>query len=215
VLNDALESLGPSPDPIAFARFLWSQSRLQTARGSTDTAARYAEQALSIVKSTEHVEYAARAHHLVAYIELERGNPQGALEALERAEPLIELAGDRPAAALFRLERARALVALGAFDEAKALAEELVREAEGLSPVDSARALAVIARVFAAAGETQRALGLYEAAADVLADLESAPMLVSVYSEWSDLLADAGRTDEALEVARRGMHSRLGGASRI
>jgi tetratricopeptide (TPR) repeat protein len=210
IIADALVSLGPTPDPIALARLLWSQSRMQIARGATDLAARYAEQALAIINGTEHAEYAARAHHLIAFIELERDNPDRALEILDEASPLIEMVGDRPAVALFRLERARALAAVNRLDEAQSLAQELVRDAEELSAVDSARALAVLAKVFATTGDTDQALGLYESAANTLADLENAPMLVSVYADWSDLLAEAGRTEEALTVARRGMGARLG-----
>ena len=212
VITDALASLGPAPEPISLARLLWSQSRMQIARGANDLAARYANQALAILDGTEHAEYAARAHQLVAFVELERGNPQRALELLDEAQPLIELAGDRPAVALVRLERARALAELGRFDEAEPIASSLVRDAQELTPIDSARALAVLAKVFAAGGDTDRALELYEAATTALADRQRAPMLVRVYAEWSDLLEQVGRTDDALHVARLGMLSRLGAA---
>ena len=210
LITDALASLGPAPEPIALARLLWSQSRMQIAQGAHDLAARYANQALAILEGTDHAEYAARAHHLVAFIELERGNPARALELLDEAEPLVELAGDRPATALMRLERARALAELGRFDEAEPIASSLVRETGELSPVNSARALAVLAKIFAAGGDPDRALELYEAATTTLADRQQAPMLVRVYAEWSDLLEQVGRTDDALHVARLGMLSRLG-----
>jgi tetratricopeptide (TPR) repeat protein len=210
VLSEAEGLLGAAPDPIALARLLWAESRMQVARGASDAAARYAEEALAIIKGTEHAEYAARARQLIAFIELERGNANRALDLLEEAAPLIEMAGDRPAAAKFRVERARALAATGRNEEARELAESLVRETEELAPVDAARALAVLAKVLADSGDPERAIGLYEAAANALADLEEAPMLVNVYTEWSDLLAEAGRTEEAFSVARRALGSRVG-----
>ena len=207
-LAEPVKALGSSPDPIAFARCLWSQSRLQTARGSNDLAASYAEQALAIIKGTEHEEYAARAHHLLAYIELERGNPSRALDLLEEARPLVERSADRAALALFQLERARALAALERHAEALAIARELIRESEHLSPVDAARALAIIAGIHADAGESEQALELFEAAANALADVDNAPMLVALYTRWSELLEQSGDTQAALTVARRALAAR-------
>ena len=208
IIGDSFAELGSSPDPIAFARCLWSQSRLQTARGNSDLAVRYAEQALATIKATEHEEYAARAHHLLAYIELERGNAQRAHDILAEAMPLIERSGDRNAVALFRLEQARALAQLGEVDQARELASELVREVEHLSRVDAARSLSVLAGIFATTGDTGQALDLYELAANALADRPNAPMLVDVYTRWSDLLAQTGDTEQALQVARRALTSR-------
>jgi tetratricopeptide (TPR) repeat protein len=126
------------------------------------------------------------------------------------ATPPIEQAGDKTAIALLKVEQARALAANGELDEAQALAEELVRNIDHLSKVDAARALAVLADISVTTGNNDRALELYEAAANSLADLENAPMLAGVYERWFELLAEAGQTDKAIEVARRGMRSRLG-----
>jgi tetratricopeptide (TPR) repeat protein len=213
VLGGSLATLGATPDPISLARCLWSQSRLQAARGSADLAAGYAEQALALIKSTEHHDYAARAHHLLAYIELERGNSGRALELLDDAMPLVEHGGDRTLLRLFEVEKARALAALGELEQAQELAARLVRDIEELSHVDAARALAVLAGIFASAGETHRALELYEAAADALADVDNAPMLVDLYTHWSDLLAEIGETEQALRVARRALVARAPGTS--
>lgn len=210
VIAGSISTLGSSPEPMSLARCLWSQSRLQTARGSVDLAARYAEQALAIIKGTEHAEYAARAQQLLAHIELERGNPGRALELLREAAPPIEQAGDQTAIALLQLEQARALAALGQVEEAQAIAEQLVRDVDRLSHVDAARALAVLADIVAAAGDSAQALDLYEAAANSIADIENAPMLGKLYERWFELLVEAGRTDEAMDVARRGMRARFG-----
>jgi tetratricopeptide (TPR) repeat protein len=208
MIGDTLAVLGQSADPISVARCLWSQSRLQTARGNNDLAAEYAEQALALIRLTEHDEYAARAHQVLAYIELERGEPERALALLNDALPLIERAGDRPLLAVFELERARALAALGQLDEARGIAAELVRELEGLSSVDSIRALSVLADVLAQTGDTGQALTLYEAAAERLAGHENEAMLVDVYRRWSDLLAETGDHRGALEIARRAITTR-------
>ena len=208
IIDDSIAELGASPNPITLARCLWSESRLQAACGNNELAANYAQQALTLIQSTEHEEYVARAHHLLAYIKLERGQPQRAIELLDEAMPLVERGGDQPLNALFRLERARALADLGEVEDAQALATELVLEVEQLSKVDAARSLAVLASIFTRIGDTDRALELYEAAADAVADRPNAPMLVDLYTRWSDLLAEVGQTEQALQVARRALSAR-------
>ena len=208
LIGDTLAELGRTPDPISKARCLWSQSRLQTARGNNDLAAKYAQHALTLIKATEHDAYAARAHQLLAYIELERGRPQKALELLDEALPLIRQQQDQTLLANLNLERARALSALGRYDEARELASELVRQLEGLSHVDSARALSIIADIYAHTGDVERALDLYETAADDLQEHRQEAMLVDLYRRWSDLLAETGDTHKALVVARLAITTR-------
>src|SRR5439155_1863939 len=112
MLAGAIAMSNGTTDPAALARLYWAESRLHVARRSFSAAARYAQQALAALELSENRHYVARAHHLLAYIELERGRPQEALELLETALPVIAEAGDRVDLALFRLERARALLAL-------------------------------------------------------------------------------------------------------
>jgi tetratricopeptide (TPR) repeat protein len=207
LIGETLGRLGNAPDPISKARCLWSQSRLQTARGNNDLAARYAQQALTLIRATEHDAYAARAHQLLAYIELERGRPEQALDLLDEALRMLQ-DQDETLTANVNLERARALAELGRDDEAREVAGELVRKVEGLSPVDSARALSILADVLARTGEPDRALALYESATRSLEGHENEAMLVDLYRRWSDLLAHTGKTEEALEIARRAIAAR-------
>jgi tetratricopeptide (TPR) repeat protein len=208
LIGDTLAELGRTADPISVARCLWSQSRLHAARGNNDLAAGYAEQALSVIRTTEHDEYAARAHQVLAYIELERGHAERALELLDDALPLIVRGGDQILLATFNLERARAMLALDQLDPARRLASELVRKREELSTVDSVRALSILAQVYARTDEPERALALYEAAEEQLAGHENEAMLIDVYRQWSDLLAETGDTHKALEIARRAIATR-------
>ena len=128
---------------------------------------------------------------------------------LDDGWPLVAASPDRLAQASFRLERARALASLGQTTEAHEIATDLLTDLEHLEPVDATRCAGVIADVLAQAGDTERALETYEMAVELLPGQES-PMLVDLYTRWSDLLAAEGRTDEALAVARRALAAQRG-----
>jgi len=82
------------------------------------------------------------------------------------------------------------------------------RHVETLTTVDSMRALSILAEVIAQTGDVDRALALYEAAADQLEGHEHEAMLIDVYRRWSDLLAQTGDTQAALDIARRAIMTR-------
>ena len=124
LLGSSIAKAEGATDPILQARLYWSQSRLHSAEANTEAAARYARMALAAIELTENVEYAAMAHHLLAYIELERGNAAEALDLLERGHELAVRMGGASADDRFRVEKARALAALGRDEEAVALATE-------------------------------------------------------------------------------------------
>ena len=95
------------------ARTLWSQSRLHTVEGRHDLAASFARRALAVLQVSEDELSIARAKQLLAYIELERGDPEAALEQLAEALPIVERAGNADERARILLEQARALAAVG------------------------------------------------------------------------------------------------------
>jgi tetratricopeptide (TPR) repeat protein len=209
LLGDLRAATETLRDPILLARTLWSQSRLHVAGNNPALAAHFAAEAVALIRSTEHQEYAARAHHLLAYIELQRGDPRAALQRLDEGWPLVAASADRLVQAQFRLERARALAELGETAEAREIAVKLLTELEHLAPVDATRCAGVVADVLARAGDAARALETYEMAVELLPGRES-PMLVDLYTRWSDLLAAEGRTEEALSVARRALAAQRG-----
>jgi tetratricopeptide (TPR) repeat protein len=211
LLGDLRAATDTLRDPIPLAKTLWSQSRLHVADNNPALAARFAAEAVALIRSTEHHEYAAQAHHLLAYIELQRGDPEAALRHLDDGWPLVAASPDRLGHAQFRLERARALAELGEVAEAHEIATDLLTDLEHMSPVDATRCAGVVADVLGRAGDTERALETYEMAVELLPNRES-PMLVDLFTRWSDLLAAEGRTDEALSVARRALAAQRGTA---
>jgi tetratricopeptide (TPR) repeat protein len=202
LLGKTLAKTAGATDPLLQARLHWSQSRLHSAENNPELAVRYARMALSAIEVTDHAAYAARAHHLLAYIELERGNAAEALELLERGYPLAVSSGGAEARGLFRLEKARALAALGRDEEAVDLAVVVAGELEEDQPEQAGRAYAVAAEVFARLGERVRALELYERAAELATDRHP-DFVREVYSKMAELLEEEGRKDDALALLKR------------
>jgi tetratricopeptide (TPR) repeat protein len=203
LLSESLAATADAHDPILQARLWWSQSRLHKKQGDTDTAARYARRAVETLDLTEHVAYAARAHQMLAHIELDRGNAEEALELIESAYPLIERSGNRYDRGMFRLEAARALAQLGRREEAGAYAMEASGLVGDASPSDAGRAYALMADVFAGLGDRARALELYELADETLP--ADSRVRRDVAPRHAELLEQEGRKDDALELLKRAM----------
>jgi tetratricopeptide (TPR) repeat protein len=202
VLKLTVEKAQNARDPVFRARIYWSLSRLHALQGEPSPAARYARKALELLELTEHTTYAARAHQLLAHVELDRGNADEALDVLDRGLPLVQEGGNAADEALFQLERARALVRLGRGEEAVDLAATSTESLADASPGDAGRGHIVVAEVYEELGERTRAIELYEHAAELLT-LSPNRYLLEVYAKLADLLETEGRKDEALEVLKK------------
>jgi tetratricopeptide (TPR) repeat protein len=211
LLGRTIEYAPDSADPVFRARIYWSQSRLYAMREEPTTAARYARKALELLELTEHTHYAARAHHLLAYVELDRGNAEQALDLIDRGLPLVESSGNRAEIALFRLERARALVRLGREDEAKAHAEDSAELLTDVSPNDAGRGFMLVGEILESVGDGAGARSRYEQAVGLL---EGGPHrhLIEVYRKLAALHEAEGRSDEALAVLKKAMAVQPAGA---
>ena len=207
LLERALEIAPDSRDPILRARLYWSQSRLYTLQQRPDQAARYAKRALHILEATEHTEYTAKAHQLLAHIEVDREHPQEALESVRHGLELLGEQGSPVDRALLVLEEARALVQVDEPEQAASLAMEAVGLLENASPHDAGRGYALVAEVYEQLGDREKALELYELAAERL-EAQPGRYLVEVYSKLARLLEDSGQKDEALEVLKRAVAAR-------
>ena len=202
VLRTTVEKAQNARDPVFRARLYWSLSRLHALQGEASAAARYARKALELLELTEHTSYAARAHQLLAHVELDRGDPIEALAVLDRGLPLVQEGGNPVDVALFQLERARAFVQLDRTDEAARLAVESAALLADASPGDAGRGHMVVAEVYAQLDDNVRAIEIYEQAAELLR-ISPNRYLLEVYAKLADLLEAEGRKDEALEVLKK------------
>lgn len=188
-------------DPVLRARVYWSQSRLHSMQNNSREAARYARKALELLELTENTHYTARAHQLLAHIELDRKHPEHALELVRKGLAMLEQ-GANVERALFRLEEARALVQLGEREEAASIAMECAGQLADASPFEAGRGYAVVAEVFEQLGDRAKARELYELAAEMHGAFPSR-YLLDVYSRLAQLLEANGEKDEALEVLKK------------
>jgi len=200
LLGHAVGKAAETADPILQARLYWSQSRLHSAESNTEAASRYARLALATIELTENAAYAARAHQLLAHIELQRGNPGEALELVERGQALAVRAGGAEVDGYFELARAQALAQLGDDEEAVACALALAARVEG-RPELAGRAYAVAAEVVAR-NDPAKALELYERAANLMVERDHLDVR-TIYSKMAELLEAEGRKDEALALLKK------------
>jgi tetratricopeptide (TPR) repeat protein len=203
VLGRVLALGKESANPSVLAHLYWSQSRLHAERNNPETAARYAQRALEVLRMTEDTYRTARAHQLLAHIELDRGNPQEALDLLHEGWPLLERSGNTLERAQYRLEEARALAKLGRNEEAAALAMQISGLISDAHPEDAARSYTVLGSVFEDLGDNARAKELYELAAELLKPRNPNRFLVEVYSRLAELAEREDRKEEAYEYMKK------------
>jgi tetratricopeptide (TPR) repeat protein len=203
LLGSAIALGSGSESPSVRAQLFWSQSRLHAERGDPVTAARFARSALEILRLTEDTYRTARAHQLLAHLELDRGNAQEALDLLKEGWPLLEASANGLERAQYRLEEARALARLGRSEEAAALAMQISGLIADAHPEDAARSYSVLAGVFADLGDRGRARELYELAAELLEPRNPNRFLIDVYSRLADIAESEGRKEEAYELMKK------------
>ncbi len=158
-----------------------------------DDVERAAELFERVLQTAESASGRAGALAGLGQLAFRRGDPRGALAALERAR--------------FRIEEARALAYLGESEEAAAVAMAICPILAESEPHDAARGYVVIADAFREGGDAARALELYELGLELL---ESAPnpWLADAYARTAELLEAEGRKDEALRMLKRAVNAR-------
>jgi tetratricopeptide (TPR) repeat protein len=207
VLSSNVTKSESARDPLLRARVYWSQSRLYGMQNEHSQAMRYARRALEIVELAEDDYYTARAHEMLAHIELDRERPEEALELLDKAWPLLARTANPADKAAFRLEKARALAQLGRSEEAAALAMEIAPLLADAKPRQAGRSYALLGEIYASIGERERARELYELAIETLEPMPDR-YLVETYSKLAELLETDGDADAALAVLKRAMDVR-------
>jgi tetratricopeptide (TPR) repeat protein len=185
-----------SDDPVVLARVYWSQSRLHAEKQETAAAARYARKALDLLEATEFTQYRSRAHHLLAFIEVDRGNYERALGLIETGRELARCGGTPFDDARFDLEQARALAGLGDLEQASVFVNRAAGVLADHHPLDLGRCYAELADICAKAGAVERARELYELALEYLQHSPNR-WLAATYTSLGEMLEASGDRDAA------------------
>jgi tetratricopeptide (TPR) repeat protein len=204
VLADVLSELAELKDPRLRASVYWSQARLHTLERRHDLAAEFAERALETLRVAEDERTIAFAEQLLAYIEIERGNPGAALGLLDGATATIDRVAEPLERAVFHLERARALSELGQSEEALDILVEIAPTLRDSPRLDGGRYLIVLAEIYERNGNDDDALTMLGEAVERLSDHRN-PHLVRALRSQGELLKRLGRTDEALDALQRAL----------
>ena len=180
----------------------WAQCRLHILQHDSQNAERYARRVLALLEVSEDSFYLARAHRLMAHVDLDRGRPEHALDHLRTGLSILGESGNALEEASFRIDEARALAELGEREQAADLAMAAAGTLAEGNPAEAGRSYALIAHTFAAAGDRARAIELYELACEFL---ERSPTryLIDAYARLAELLEEEGRNDQALAVLKR------------
>jgi tetratricopeptide (TPR) repeat protein len=201
VLAETIGAVESLRDPLGVARVYWTQGRLHTHHKDAAVGARYARRALEILERTEDERYIAMAYQFLAVAENTAGNPDAALEHLERGRTLFGAMLPRDDA-MFAIEETRALLALDRVSDAAKAASVALGKLNALEPGDRGRAYVLLGEVFHRTGDRERAIELLELAVELLEE-SGKPYLVDAATKLSDVLDEAGRSNEALAVLRR------------
>jgi tetratricopeptide (TPR) repeat protein len=215
LLGQALAIGKDSHNPSVRAHLYWTQSRLHAERNEPEPAARYARRALEVLRLTEDTYRTARAHQLLAHIEVDRGRAEEALRVLGEGWPLLESNANPLERAQYRLEEARALAKLGRKEEAATLAMQISGIIADAHPEDAARSYATLAEVYEDLGDRARALELFELSAELLRPTNPNRYLVAVYARMAELHEAEGHPDKAYECMKKAVGMQQAVASRL
>lgn len=207
LLGGALARSTDTLDPSQRARIYWSQSRLHTLKGDQDAAARFARKTLELLELGEDTYNTARAHQLLAFIAVERGRGQEALDHVRRGLTLLGEDVSPVEIAKFRIEEARALVLLERNDEAGMAAMSIQGLLADAEPDDAGRAYTVLGDVYRQLGDGARAREIWELAVELL-ERDPNPYVGDVYERLGALLEEEGQTEDALQMLKRAVGAR-------
>jgi tetratricopeptide (TPR) repeat protein len=201
IFHDSLSAADNRGDRVEASRFAVLLANAYIDASNFTAAEQLLARALEAAP-TEHTEYTAFANQLLAHIEVDRERPQEALELVRRGLELLADSANPVNRALLRLEEARALVQLGEGEQAAATAMEVSGVLKDASPHDAGRGYSLVAQIYEQLGERDRAIEVYELAAETLEPIQSR-YLVEVYQRMAKLLEEDDRKEEALAVLKK------------
>ena len=189
-------------DPHGQVTMHWSLARLAYMEGQPRTALREIRRAIILLDHTEDSLELARAHLFAAEVHLWADNVSEAERHLARAARLGSLAADARDLGALHSCQALAHARRGDAERARRLIQRAQQE---LAEAPAEQGLLWLARGLteATGGDLGAAARSFEQAIDALIASSMQREAAAVCREWSQLLAAAGRSEEAADTARR------------
>jgi len=193
---------GAALDPHTQVTISWSLARLAYMEGQPRAALREIRRAIILLDHTEDSLELARAHLFAAEVQLWAGNVAEAERHLALAARLEGLAADARDLGALHSCQALAHARRGDYRRAGRLIEH-AREELADAPAEQGPLWLAQGLSEATRDELDAAARSFEQAIDALAASSMHREAAAVSREWSQLLTDAGRSDEAEEAAKR------------
>ncbi len=203
----AADELG---SPRARGSAYWNAMIIAVNDGRLGDAERYADRALALYGEIDAVRNLARLKVAYAWllIRLQPGRPQQALDLLDSVDDDLRSSGSAVDQAYADTERARAHLQLGNLAPAADAAESArsrLRGVDAVSPVEAARADAVLALVKVSSGDQAGGIALVSRAATILHDIGASRSAGEVWRELGDVALQAGDVAAASTAFQRAL----------
>ncbi len=200
------QALAQDLDQHRRAVLLHNLARAYQEAGDLDSAVRAGRDSLTLYRSADAQHDASLVENRLALAYLSSGNVSRASELAGHARMRHELEGDERALAYIAETQARIAIAEKRYEDAIQLATE-AREAaqETANPASASTAMLAKARAEALAGRTDDANASYGTAIGELRTRGPVKRLQQGLGEWAELLAKAGRHEEAYALTREAL----------
>lgn len=193
--------------PKATGAAYWNAALAAQAEGRIAEALRLAERAQASMAQTQDVRNKARLQTALAGLHLRMDPPhiEQALHLLHSAEPVLAQFGSTIDLCYCRTELARAHLQTGDYQQARAIATDLLNQLDNTAtlPIESARTLMVLAAANAALQDHTNAHRATLHAAEILEQAGATRQAASSWTELAELCIEVGQTDQAIQAYRK------------
>jgi tetratricopeptide (TPR) repeat protein len=203
VVREALTGAEIDVDPYSRMRLYWSKARLAAIEGRSAEALESIREAIALLKTTDDSLHLARAYLMSAGIEASEGDADTARLHLDNAKRLLGPASQPVDRAMLLIGRSRVAALEGDGDKAVEHARAAIDILGTTHASEQGAAVWALARGLGLQADVEAAIDTYRRAVDVLSVHGQRHDAGTAALEWSALLREHGRADEAEPILRR------------
>jgi tetratricopeptide (TPR) repeat protein len=203
VVRETLAGADVKVDPYSRMRLYWSSARLAAIQGRSVEALDSIREAIALLKTTDDSLHLARAYLMSAGIEAQANEIETARQHLGNAEQLLGPAPQPIDRAMLGIGKSRIAALEGdgkaAVEHARAALDSVGTSQAG----EQGAAVWALAKGLSLQGEVDSAAETYRRAVDLLSVHGQRHDAGLAALEWSELLREHGRSEEAEPILRR------------